>query len=98
MPKEFNMPELCKKWEPMLEHESVDTIKNQRIRNATAIMLENQFDYMTEGRPINEASDIETTLGRSSAYATNGDFYKSALTMVRRTFPELIAHEIVGVQ
>lgn len=33
-----------------------------------------------------------------NAYADSGFFHKVAIPMVRRTFPELIAHEIVGVQ
>lgn len=95
---EVNVEQLNKKWGKLLEHETVDPIKNTKIKNATAIMLENQFKFMTEGKHIDESSDIEGTLNRSAAYSTNGDFYKVALPMVRRTFPELIAHEIVGVQ
>jgi hypothetical protein len=33
-----------------------------------------------------------------NAYADNGFFHKMAIPMVRRTFPELLAHELVGVQ
>jgi len=97
---EINVQELTKKWSKVLEHETVDPIKNQKIKTATAIMLENQLTYLNEGRAVrmDESSDMEGTLGRSGSYSTNGDFYKIALPMVRRTFPELIAHEIVGVQ
>jgi hypothetical protein len=98
MVKEINVEELFKKWKPMLEHETVDPIKSNKVKLATAIMLENQFNFMTEGKKIDESSDIEGTLNRSGSYSTNGDFYKVALPMVRRTFPELIAHDIVGVQ
>jgi len=34
----------------------------------------------------------------AAGYAGNAEFHKIAIPMVRRTFPELIAHDIVGVQ
>jgi hypothetical protein len=89
---------LLEKWRPVLDHETVDPIKSKKIKNATAIMLENQLTFMNDGNPVNESSNIEDTLSRSGSVSTNGDFYKIALPMVRRTFPELIAHDIVGVQ
>ena len=30
---EINVETLVKKWEPMLEHETVDPIKNQKVKN-----------------------------------------------------------------
>jgi hypothetical protein len=35
---------------------------------------------------------------QAGGYAQNGEFHKIAIPMVRRTFPELLAHEVVGVQ
>ena len=34
----------------------------------------------------------------NAGYAGNAEFHKVAIPMVRRTFPEFIAHDIVGVQ
>lgn len=95
-----NIPAMEKKWGKLLEG-----IDNDKVKRATAIMLENQFnDCVSRGEMISESGDINTTMGlstgssRASQYATSGDFHKIALPMVRRTFPELIAHDIVGVQ
>ena len=55
-------------------------------------MLENEHNYLME------SSYTEGSLARSGPYSASGDFYKIAVPMVRRTFPELVAHEIVGVQ
>lgn len=35
---------------------------------------------------------------RGAGYSGNAEFQKIAIPMIRRTFPELIAHDIVGVQ
>jgi hypothetical protein len=59
-------------------------------------MIENQFTYMKEKGMISESSYTDGSIGTD--YATSGEFHKLAIPMVRRTFPELIAHEIVGVQ
>ena len=56
-------------------------------------MLENEEKYLRES-----GSYTEGMFNRSGSYATNGDFYQIAIPMVRRTFPELVAHELVGVQ
>lgn len=93
--------DILNKWKEILESESAPKFKNEKIKKSTALMLENQFDYLTKrGYRLDEttagASDSLTPTG--TAYGTNGFFHKIAIPMVRRTFPELIAHEIVGVQ
>lgn len=72
-------------------------IKNSNIEMMTAIMLENEFNYLKEQNLVSEASYTDGSFG-SSNYATSGEFHKIAIPMVRRTFPNLIAHELVGVQ
>jgi len=54
-------------------------------------MLENQFNYMQE------ASSTQGTLV-GTGYSDSGYFHQLAIPMIRRTFPELIAHDVVGVQ
>jgi hypothetical protein len=69
-------------------------------------MLENQFSYLSkQGYNMNEAISDPGTAAYSgsltpqgNSYGQSGYFHKIAIPMVRRTFPELIAHEIVGVQ
>lgn len=88
----MDLDKLFKKWEDILEVKNLPKIQNKKVKAATAIMLENQAKYLTE------SSNIEYSFDRSGTYSTNGDFHQLAIPMVRRTFPELIAHEIVGVQ
>ena len=91
----MNVKETVKKWEEILNEGN--PIKSQKVKNATAIMLENQEKWMST--QLNEAgSHIEAAFNRSGSYSTNGDFYQIAIPMVRRTFPELVAHDLVGVQ
>ena len=86
----MNVKELVKKWEEVLNEGK--KITNPKVLKSTAVMLENEHKHLME------SSYTEGSLSRSGPYATSGDFYKIAVPMVRRTFPELVAHEIVGVQ
>lgn len=93
------MKQLLADWKDILEA-GENKIKNERVKKATAVMLENQMNYLNGGKSINEAGSYQSgTLDPNGAgYAGNGEFHKIAIPMVRRTFPELIAHDIVGVQ
>lgn len=89
---------LIEKWKPMLDYSSdrVRPIENDHTRLATAMLLENQNKYLTEGN----------TAGSGGAFGTASEPYaagdarlpKVLIPMIRRTFPELITNEIVGVQ
>lgn len=101
------MNNILKKWSEILEAESAPKFKSNKIKMATAIMLENQANWLQKnGMPsIHEAISDPATAQYSgaltpngNAYADNGFFHKMAIPMVRRTFPELLAHELVGVQ
>lgn len=93
---------LVKRWDEILQEGS--PISNKKVTKSTALMLENQLKYLNgKNESVNEASTITGgasggTFGDTTNYASSGEFYKIAIPMVRRTFPELIAHEIVGVQ
>ena len=88
----FSMDVIEKKWDKLLEG------LEGKVRRSTAIMLENQYSDLKSTGAIQESSDVNTTFQRSLGYAQSGDFHKIAIPMVRRTFPELIAHDLVGVQ
>lgn len=87
----MDLKNLVTKWNDILQEGS--QIKNPKVLKATALMLENEMNY------INESGNY-STIGRNNpaVYATSGDFQQIAIPMVRRTFPELVAHDIVGVQ
>ena len=76
-------PTLLEKWEPMLNVEGVDEIKDPYRRKVTAQLLEN-----TEGM-LNEASNV-------TAGVQNWD--PVLISMVRRMAPKLISYDIMGVQ
>lgn len=98
----MNIHETVKTWDPVLS--KGPRFKNEKIRRATALMLQNQINYLAESNQLNpqaflnESNVTDVSLNRLGGYANSGDFHKIAIPMVRRTFPELIAHEIVGVQ
>ena len=99
--------QLVEKWAPVLDYSSdkVAAIENEHQRLTTAILMENQERWCIE-----EASN---TSGNGGVFGTpasynqfSSDNYaagdsrlpKVLIPMVRRTFPELITNEIVGVQ
>lgn len=86
----MNLKHLVEKWEEVLNEGS--SFKTDKIKQTTALMLENEHNYLMESTAMGADS-----LG-AGTYATSGMFHKIAVPMVRRTFPELIAHELVGVQ
>ena len=97
---------LVTKWDGILAEGN--DISNRKVKRATAVMLENQMNYITGKSPsINESSTIDGAISPDTGndmyagtgnYHSNAEFHKIAIPMVRRTFPELIAHDIVGVQ
>ena len=97
--------ELIKRWEPILSEGRV--FANDRVKLATAKVLDNEYKYLNGVSDEQMSEDATSWAGSSQAfgtavpggsYSTSGEFHKIALPMVRRTFPELLAHEIVGVQ
>lgn len=99
--------DLVKKWEPILKEGS--ELRNSYVEKTTALMLENQFKYLQEmsGGRIDESTTFTASMPGSDSvdfskgagiHGNDADFYKIAIPMVRRTFPELIAHDLVGVQ
>lgn len=99
----YNINDLVKKWEAVLKEGK--EITSDKVKKATAVMLENQHNFLMEGVTWsgppggNDALGAGDGRGISGAtYPTSGMFHKIAVPMVRRTFPELVAHQLVGVQ
>lgn len=100
---------LTEKWQPLLDYTSskVRAIEDDHTRLNTAILMENQEHYcLTEANVaaagVFGSAGVQAnvpSLGGSDSYA-NGDarLPKVLIPMIRRTFPELITNEIVGVQ
>jgi hypothetical protein len=98
---------LVEKWTPVLDYTSdkVAAINDEHTRLNTAILLENQekwcFESNTAQGVFGNQSYTASPVGlpNTDTYA-NGDYRlpKVLIPMIRRTFPELITNEIVGVQ
>ncbi len=92
----MDIKNLLEKWDDVL-NEGND-IQNANVKKSTAIMLENQHNWLMETTGYNAQGGANIDALGSGTYSTSGMFHKIAVPMVRRTFPELVAHDLVGVQ
>jgi hypothetical protein len=86
--------ELQKKWQPVLEHPELESIKDPYKKAVTALVLENQQQAMRQDRiALNEADPGPTNV-------TGGvqNFDPILISLVRRALPNLIAYDVAGVQ
>jgi len=99
--------QLVEKWAPVLDYTSdkVAAIENEHARLTTAILMENQERWcIEEANTAGSSGVFGSPQQASSAFSSDryaqGDsrLPKVLIPMVRRTFPELITNEIVGVQ
>jgi hypothetical protein len=103
--------QLLEKWSPVLDYSSknVAAIEDEHTRLNTAMLLENQEAWCL--REANIAGGDASVFGSVDAGINGGRFGNSdsyaggdarlpkiLIPMIRRTFPELITNEIVGVQ
>ena len=102
---------LLEKWAPVLDYtsDSVKAIDDDHTRLNTAVLLENQEKWCIEESSSTGGGALGGNAGgqyNPSNQASSGDTYaqgdarlpKVLIPMIRRTFPELITNEIVGVQ
>jgi hypothetical protein len=105
--------QLIEKWAPVLDYTSdkVSPIEDEHARLTTAILMENQERWCIEesgntaggggafGTPGTSLYSPPGSVTAGDRYATGDQrLPKVLIPMVRRTFPELITNEIVGVQ
>lgn len=105
---------LLEKWGKVLDYTSdeVQPIKNYTTRLNTAMVLESQERWCLRENVAGGTGGVFTgyadtvNAGQYGGAVGNNDFYaagdarlpKVLIPMIRRTFPELITNEIVGVQ
>jgi hypothetical protein len=105
---------LLEKWAPVLDYSSdtVAPIEDDHRRLSTAVLLENQEQWCNEANTAGGTGGVFTgyagtmDAGAGGGRFGNADSYapgdarlpKILIPMIRRTFPELITNEIVGVQ
>tara|TARA_R110000822_G_scaffold59431_2_gene148325 strand:+ start:7037 stop:8473 length:1437 start_codon:yes stop_codon:yes gene_type:complete len=100
--------QLLEKWKPVLDFSSdtVAPLEEAHKRLSTAVLLENQENWchLEESNSAGTGGAFGTHQPTAGPYS--GDNYASGdarlpkvlIPMIRRTFPELITNEIVGVQ
>ena len=102
---------LLEKWGGVLDAESktLRPITDKHTRQATAMLLENQEQFLMEANTAGSGGVFGTsqtgagwgpagTPGTDAYAAGDSRIPKILIPMIRRTFPELITNEIVGVQ
>jgi len=105
---------LLEKWAPVLDYssKSVAPIEDSHTRLNTAMLLENQESWCLNesgntagnggsfggGASIGVGGNASGTPGTDSYATGDARLPKILIPMIRRTFPELITNEIVGVQ
>ena len=99
--------DLLKKWEPVLEHPEFAEIKDPYKKKVTAILLENQDRDMEEARSggygsLRETTNVIGTNPEGGAGNANANpiqtFDPVLISMIRRSMPNLIAFDLMGVQ
>ena len=98
---------LQKKWEGVLDHPDLPSIKDPYRKAVTAVILENQAQEMQK----TSGMLYETGAPTNSMGATNGGFQGGnaaagpvagfdpiLISLVRRSLPNLIAYDVCGVQ
>ena len=104
-----NRQDLLKKWQPILEAEGLDPIKDQHRREVTAILLENQeVEMHKQAGILNEAAPTMSGGGGIAQGHTGGAVAADTggvagldpvlISLVRRAMPQMIAYDIAGVQ
>ena len=98
------------KWQPILEHPELPTIKDTYRKNVTAILLENEERALREEagesiQPLHETTVTSGDMGGvNSSLSTAADagsrkgFDPVLISLVRRAMPNLMAYDVCGVQ
>ena len=93
--------ELVNKWQPVLDHGDLPEIKDHYRRVVTAHMLEQQETSLAEQASVQGVGST-SLLGESSSPITQAgnvsNFDPVLISLVRRTAPNLIAFDVMGVQ
>jgi len=89
----INSDHLQEKWAPILDHEGMDSIKDNHRRMVTAVLLENQEKTLREEKEfLSEAAPTNST---GSAI---DNFDPVLISLIRRSMPNLVAYDLAGVQ
>ena len=93
--------ELVNKWQPVLDHGDLPEIKDSYRKVVTAHMLEQQEKALQEQASVQGAGSsslLGESLSPETVSANVDKFDPVLISLVRRTAPNLIAFDIMGVQ
>ena len=99
---EVQMQELKEKWKPVLEHPDQAEIKDPYRKNVTAVLLENTENAIRQEQMMGRESMSVLQEVNVAPTAPDSGNLKYAdpviISMIRRTMPNLMAYDLVGVQ
>jgi len=101
--REDNTPydQLVEKWNPLLEHDSLDSIGDYHKKRVTAVLLENQQNALREQFLAEQPANNMGGNFQNPQVGNQGNFagYDPILiSLVRRAMPNLMAYDLCGVQ
>ena len=108
----FNSEKLMEKWGPLLNAESCDPIKDSHRKAVTAVLLENQEQFLREQHAFDNGGMLqESPTNAANAAGASGGFSGGAdasgpvagfdpvlISLIRRSMPNLVAYDLAGVQ
>jgi len=109
----FHSEQLQEKWAPLLDYDGLDKIKDSHRRAVTAVLLENQEQFLKEQAAFDSGSTYlaENPTNSANAAGASGGFGGGAaaagptagfdpvlISLIRRSMPNLIAYDLAGVQ
>jgi len=106
----FLSEQLQNKWQPLLEANGLDEIKDPYRRAVTAVLLENQERFLKEERgflsetpagsyaSLGGAGGAAGYGGGASATGPVAGFDPVLISLIRRSMPNLVAYDLAGVQ
>ena len=108
----FQSEHLQEKWAPLLNHEGLDSIKDNHKRAVTAVLLENQEKFLreqqafaTSGSFLSEQPNVNTDPSSTGNAGFSGSgaspvagFDPVLISLIRRSMPNLVAYDLAGVQ
>ena len=93
--------ELLNKWKPVLEHTALPDIGNSHKTAVTAQILENTETAIREGQSYGASAQLLGEAASDAPTTSTGDasnYDPVLINLVRRSMPNLVAYDIVGVQ
>jgi len=94
---------LQEKWNPVLNHPDLPEIGDSYRAKVTAVLLENQENalreqHLTESTPTNAMGGGFSVSAAASNTGNLAGYDPILISLVRRSMPNLIAYDLVGVQ